>query len=109
MKRSIAVIVVTAFCLITSVGLAQVDSTPIASPTPPTSGEVQSQIPAATTGTAPVDTGIPSGTGTTGTSGTTMEKAAENNSNGSSLVWAALLAVALAGLIVYLRQKKRTT
>jgi LPXTG-motif cell wall-anchored protein len=109
MMRQIQIIIVAALCLFSGAVIAQVDSTTTASPTQPTSGEVQSQIPAATTGTAPIDTGIPSGTGTTGTSGTTMEEAAEDNSDGSSLVWGALLAVALAGLIVYMRKKKRTT
>lgn len=99
-------IFIAAVCLFSSVAAAQVDS-PLLSP--PTSGEVQSEMPAATTGTAPIDSSVPSGTGTTGTSGTTMEEAAEDNSDGSSLVWAALLAAALAGLIIYIRKRKRTT
>jgi hypothetical protein len=107
MRRTIPILVV--LCFLSTSLFAQVDSSTITTPSPPTSGEVQSQIPAATTGTAPVDTGMPSGTGTTGTSGTTMEEAAKNNSDGGSLVWAALLAVALAGLIVYMRRKRRTT
>jgi hypothetical protein len=73
----------------------------------PTSGEVQSSMPAATTGTAPIDTSVPSGTGTTGTSGTTMAEAERHNESNSSFLWVVLAAAVIAALIVLMRQRKR--
>jgi LPXTG-motif cell wall-anchored protein len=88
--------------LCTSV-IAQTDSAVGTSALP---GQVQSDVPAATTGTAPIDTGMPSGTGTTGTSGTTMEQAERNNESNSSFLWLIVGAAVLAGVIVLLRKKR---
>ena len=91
--------------LLCTTAIAQSDSAAIA---PPTSGEVESNIPAATTGTAPLDTNVPSGTGTTGTSGTTMAEAERHNESNTSLLWLAVLAAFIAGIIVLMRKRKRS-
>ena len=95
-------IAIIALLLTASVAFAQTDTAAVSAP-----GTVQSDMPAATTGTAPIDTGMPSGTGTTGTSGTTMAQAEENNESNSSFIWVLVGAMALAGLIVMLRKKRR--
>ncbi len=94
---------ITLTLILASSAVAQGDT---ASITSPTSGDVQSNMPAATTGTAPIDTGVPSGTGTTGTSGTTMAQAEKNNESNSSFVWVVLAGLALAGLIVLMKKKR---
>jgi hypothetical protein len=70
----------------------------------PPPGSPQSDNPAATTGTAPVDSNTPSGTATTGTSGLTLEQAREPGTS-QSLIWGIVLVAALAALIVYMRRR----
>lgn len=89
-----------------STAIAQQDTSQVSLPT---SGEVRSDMPAATTGTAPIDTGVPSGTGTTGTSGTTMAQAERNNESNTSFIWVLVGAMVLAGLIVVLRKQRKAT
>lgn len=73
---------------------------------PPTSGEIKSEMPAATTGTAPIDSNTPSGTGTTGTSGITMEEAAENNDDNSSLLYVGLAALLTIVIVMLVKKRK---
>lgn len=96
-------LIVTWFCIPLSWALAQdtVTLPPVSSPP----GSVTSENPAATTGTAPINDSTPSGTATTGTSGVSMEEAARNDNY--SLLWMALLALAVAGIVMMAVKRKR--
>lgn len=100
--RSILPIAILAFAFLITDIRAQDTSSPIVIPPP---GEAVN--PPATTGTAPIDTGLPTGTGTTGTSGVTMEEAAENYTGGKALMWIAIFAAFAIVLIMMLRRSKR--
>jgi len=100
MKSNI-ILILLSLALVVSDARAQDTSAPIVVP--------QTEVinPTSTTGTAPIDSSAPTGTGTTGTSGVTMEEAAENNTGGKALMWIAIFAAFAIVLIMMIRRSKR--